>query len=324
MDMFTTSKFFKPFKYPWAEEVRVKHEKVHWVETEVNLRDDVTDWKSGAISQGEKDFISCILRLFTQLDVEVGALYLDYLTQVFRCNEIRNMLTSFACREAIHQKAYSLLNDTLGMPDYEYSAFAEYKEMTDKLDFMRGMDVSTLPGLARSLFRAVLNEGVSLFAAFVMLLTFQMKGKMKGMGKVVEWSVRDENMHVEGVSKLFETLLKEYPWLDTPELVEQCRRDALQVIELETAFVDLAFSSCENLCGLTAPQVKGYVAYVINLRASNMGLPKLVEAAPAENPIPWVKWLIEGTDLTNFFENHVTEYETGGLTGVWTYNNLQR
>ncbi|QDZ44991.1 ribonucleoside diphosphate reductase beta subunit-like protein [Frog virus 3] len=62
------------------------------------------------------------------------------------------MLTSFACREAIHQKAYSLLNDTLGMPDCEYQAFADYGEMTDKLDFMREMD-----NPARA--RAVLNEG---------------------------------------------------------------------------------------------------------------------------------------------------------------------
>lgn len=322
MDMFTTSKCFKPFRYNWAEDIRTKHEKVHWVETEINLRDDVTDWKSGVMTPGEKAFVSCVLRLFTQLDVEVGALYLDHLTQVFRCNEIRNMLTSFACREAIHQKAYSLLNDTLGMPDCEYQAFADYGEMTDKLDFMREMDCSTLPGLARSLLRAVLNEGVSLFAAFVMLLTFQRSGKMKGMGKVVEWSVRDENIHVEGVSKLFETLNSEYPWVVTNDLIELFKEDAERVAELEEAFVDLAFQECGPVCGLEPKQVKDYVLYVINLRAANMGLPKLIERAPEACPIPWVKWLIDGADLTNFFENHVTEYETGGLTGSWSYEPL--
>ncbi|WRW24757.1 ribonucleotide reductase beta subunit [Singapore grouper iridovirus] len=319
MDMFKPSACFKPFKYSWAEDVRVKHERIHWVETEVNLRDDVTDWKSGALTQQEKEFISCVLRLFTQLDVEVGGLYLDFLTQVFKCNEIRNMLTSFACREAIHQKAYSLLNDTLGMPDCEYSAFVAYKEMTDKLDFMKSMDVSTIPNLARSLFKAVLNEGVSLFAAFVMLLAFQKRGRMKGMGKVVEWSVRDENIHVEGVSRLFETLCAEYPWLMTEKLVGDCKKDAERAAELEFAFIDLAFSYCPALDGLTPSSVKNYVLYVINLRASHMGLPKLMASAPSENPLPWVKWLIEGADLTNFFENHVTEYETGGLTGSWTY-----
>jgi glutaredoxin 3 len=34
---------------------------------------------------------------------------------------------------------------------------------------------------------------------------------MKGMGKVVEWSIRDESMHVEGNSKLFRSFCKEHP-----------------------------------------------------------------------------------------------------------------
>ena len=41
------------------------------------------------------------------------------------------MLGSFACREGVHQRAYALLNDTLGLPDSEYHAFLEYKEMAD-------------------------------------------------------------------------------------------------------------------------------------------------------------------------------------------------
>ena len=48
-----------------------------------------------------------------------------------------------------------------------------------------------------------MNEGVDLFASFVMLLNFQRYGKMKGMGKVVEWSIRDESIHVEGIARLF-------------------------------------------------------------------------------------------------------------------------
>ena len=41
------------------------------------------------------------------------------------------MLGSFAAREAIHQRAYALLNDTLGLPDSEYHAFLEYSELSD-------------------------------------------------------------------------------------------------------------------------------------------------------------------------------------------------
>ena len=62
---------------------------------------------------------------------------------------------------------------------------------------MQKSDNSTHRGLALALAKSVFNEGVALFASFVMLLNFQRFGKMKGMGKVVEWSIRDESMHVE-------------------------------------------------------------------------------------------------------------------------------
>ena len=36
-----------------------------------------------------------------------------------------------------------------------------------------------------------------------------------------------------------------------------------------------------------------------------------------ENPLPWLEWVLNGADHTNFFENRVTEYEVAGLTGDW-------
>ena len=50
-----------------------------------------------------------------------------------------------------------------------------------------------------------------LFASFVMLLNFHRYGKMKGMGKVVEWSIRDESIHVEGIARLFNFYCAEHP-----------------------------------------------------------------------------------------------------------------
>ena len=102
------------------------------------------------------------------------------------------MLGSFANREAIHQRAYALLNETLGLSDAEYHAFLEYTEMADKIEFMMDSDPNTVRGLGFAMAKSVMNEGIALFASFVMFLNFQRYGKMKGMGKVVEWSIRDD------------------------------------------------------------------------------------------------------------------------------------
>ena len=62
---------YKPFAYPWAVELAKKHEKIHWIEDEVDLSEDLLDWKSGRVDEPNKDFIKQILRLFTQAGHQV-------------------------------------------------------------------------------------------------------------------------------------------------------------------------------------------------------------------------------------------------------------
>ncbi len=199
MSLLKTSETYKPFKYPWSVELSKKHEEIHWIEDEAELSEDVQDWKT-KLTDSEKEFITHVLRLFTQSDVQVGENYHELLIPKFKNNEVRNMLSSFAAREAVHQRAYALLNDTLGLPDEDFHKFLEYKEMADKIDFMKEGETNSHTGLALALAQSVFNEGMSVFASFVMLLNFQRFGKMKGMATIVEWSIRDETIHTRNSS----------------------------------------------------------------------------------------------------------------------------
>jgi|TARA_B110000977_G_scaffold73750_1_gene99792 ribonucleoside-diphosphate reductase beta chain len=308
------SETYKPFHYPWAVEITTRHEKVHWVEDELDLSEDVSDWKSGKTSVVEREYITNILRLFTQSDVAVGQNYFDQFIPKFKNNEVRNMLGSFATREGIHQRAYALLNETLGLSDAEYHAFLEYQEMTDKIEFMMDSDPNTVRGLGLSLAKAVMNEGVALFASFVMLLNFQRYGKMKGMGKVVEWSIRDESIHVEGVSKLFKAYCAEHPRIIDDEFKGQIYEMARQAVKLEDKFIDLAYQ-LGDIEGLAAADVKTYIRYITDRRLLQLGMKPNFKVK--DNPLPWLEWVLNGADHTNFFENRVTEYEVAGLTGKW-------
>ena len=308
------SETYKPFYYSWAVALTVRHEKAHWIEDEIDLGEDVSDWKTNKVTPVEKDYITNILRLFTQSDVAVGQNYYDQFIPKFKNNEIRNMLGSFANREGVHQRAYALLNDTLGLPDSEYHAFLEYKEMTDKIEFMQKADTTTQRGLALALAKSVFNEGVALFASFVMLLNFQRVGKMKGMGKVVEWSIRDESMHVEGNSRLFKAFVAEHPKLVDNEFKKEIYVMAKNVVKLEDKFIQLAYTMGE-IEGLTMEEVKTYIRYITDRRLLQLGLKTNFKVK--NNPLPWLEWILNGADHTNFFENRVTEYEVAGLTGSW-------
>ena len=308
------SETYKPFHYPWAVEITTRHEKVHWIEDELDLSEDVADWKSGKVSAIEKEYITNILRLFTQSDVAVGQNYYDQLIPKFKNNEVRNMLGSFANREAIHQRAYALLNETLGLSDAEYHAFLEYTEMADKIEFMMDSDPNTVRGLAMAMAKSVMNEGIALFASFVMLLNFQRYGKMKGMGKVVEWSIRDESIHVEGIAKLFKAYCAEHPKIVDDEFKANIYEMARQAVKLEDNFVDLAYK-LGDIEGLEEKEVKQYVRYITDRRLIQLGLKGNYKVK--DNPLPWLEWVLNGADHTNFFENRVTEYEVAGLSGKW-------
>ena len=112
MSLLEQSMAYRPFNYPWCVELTKKHEEIHWVADEADLSEDIQDWKT-KLSEGEKDFVTQILKLFTQSDVAVGDNYHNYLIPRIKNNEARCMLASFANRESEHQRAYALLNLSL-------------------------------------------------------------------------------------------------------------------------------------------------------------------------------------------------------------------
>jgi len=321
MSLTEFSKTYKPFQYPWAMQVAEEHEKIHWGSWEARLQEDVNQWKGGEMSDDEKQHITQILRIFTQSDVAVGGNYCDLFISAFKNNEIRNMLLSFANREGTHQRSYALLNDTLGLAEEEYSAFLKYQEMANKIEFMTNapQGLSDKAQLAFELARSVCNEGMSLFSAFVMLLNFQRFGKMKGMCEIVEWSIRDETTHVEGMTQLFHEYCKENPEVVGDDLKSYIYTNYTKAVEHEDALIDLVFVG-EEMNELTKSDLKTYVRYLADRRLLQLGLKPVFKQK--ENPLKWLDWVVSGADHTNFFEGVVTSYSADGLTGEFDWNGI--
>lgn len=308
------SQTYKPFAYPDYVNRAVEHDKSHWGEWEADLQDDVRQWKMGEINPGEKYHITSILRLFTQSDVIVGGSYVDVFLPRLKNNEVRMMLLSFAGRESVHQRAYALLNDTLGLNEEEYASFLKYQELSDKVEFMQNFNPDTVEGFGLSIARTVCNEGMSLFSAFVMLLNYQRTGKMKGMCEIVEWSIRDETMHVEGMVEVFRRYCVENPHIVTDEFKASIYDMFRQAVDLEDAVIDLAYAN-GDIPGLKASEVKQYIRYLADRRLIQLGLKP--NFGIKDNPLEWLDWVINGSSHKNFFEGKVTDYLADGMTGAW-------
>ncbi|GAO00309.1 ribonucleotide-diphosphate reductase subunit beta [Komagataeibacter xylinus NBRC 13693] len=312
--LLTASPVYKPFRYPWAYDAWLTQQRVHWLPEEVPLADDVKDWHR-TLTDGERHLVTQIFRFFTQSDVEVNNCYMKHYSQVFRPTEVLMMLSAFSNIETIHIAAYSHLLDTIGMPETEYSAFLKYKEMKDKYDYMQQFTVSDTYQIARTLAAfGAFTEGLQLFASFAILLNFPRHNKLKGMGQIVSWSVRDESLHCDSMARLFRVFIQENPEIWTDTLRDDIRQICRDIVEHEDAFIDLAFEM-GAVEGLDAAQVRQYIRFVANRRLGQLGLDGLYDIAA--NPLPWVDEMVNAVEHTNFFENRATEYSRAATTGSW-------
>lgn len=314
MSLLDAQPVYKPFSYPWCYDAWLLQQQIHWLPEEVPLAEDVTDWHH-KLTEGERHLLTQIFRFFTQSDIEVNNCYMRNYTRVFKPTEVQMMLAAFSNMETIHIAAYSHLLDTIGIPESEYQAFLHYKEMKDKYDYMQIWGVDTKDDIARTLaVFGAFTEGLQLFASFAILLNFPRFNKMKGMGQIVTWSVRDETLHCNSIIKLYKTFLAENPEIDQAALHRDLVAACQTIITHEDAFIDLAFEM-GAVEGLTAAEVKRYIRYIADMRLIQLGIAPLHDIP--RNPLPWLDAILNAVEHTNFFENRSTEYSKAATQGTW-------
>ena len=312
MSLLDTRDYYKPFDHPWMFDYYSQQNQMHWFPEDVPLHNDVKDWQT--MTDEEKNLLTQIFRLFTQSDVDVGAGYVDRYMRIFKKPEARMMMSSFANMESIHQHAYSLLLDTVGMPEVEYKAFSEYEAMADKHEYINAVKVTK--GDKKSIAKALaiysgFTEGLQLFSSFIILLNFPRFGKMKGMGQIITYSIRDESMHVEAMTKLFREFMQENIDLWTDDFKAEIYQACREMVDLEDRFLDLVFEQ-GDIPGLTKKEMQQYIRYIADRRLLQLGLKTNYNVK--ENPLNWLDDVL-GVERQNFFEGRATTYMKAGLRG---------
>ncbi len=158
------------------------------------------------------------------------------------------------------------------------------------------------------------TEGVQLFASFAILMNFPRMNKMKGMGQIVTWSVRDETLHCLSMIKLFNSFINENPDIWTQQLKDEIIEASQKVCTIEDSFIDLAFEM-GGVEGLEPQDVKSYIRYISDRRLQQLNLEPVY--GTTKNPLPWMDIMLNGAEHTNFFENRATEYAKASTQGSW-------
>lgn len=332
---------YKPFHFPKAYEMWSIHEDLHWTIKETNLTDDVTDWNV-KLSDRDKYLITTVLRIFTESDVLVADGY-PYLARIFKPTEVKMMLTGYGARENIHMDSYSQFTDTLGFDDDFYDEYKQFSEMEGAMSYVhkarikqfhKYLEINNFDKEKADLhFRKDLvrmmaiysgfGEGTLLFGQFAILMNYSRQGVMNGLSTIVEWSIRDEQMHCEGVIWLLKELVKEDRRIWNDDLKSDIYGASRDIVGMADNFFDLAFKY-GDVKGLTKEELKQYIRYIADRRLLEMGLKP--NFGVKENPLEWMETLINSASFANFFAVKVNEYGKGTTKGDWgtVRNNMEK
>jgi ribonucleoside-diphosphate reductase beta chain len=318
MSLMTPRATYAPFEYDQAYKYWELQQQSHWLHTEIAMASDINDWKLN-LTDGERNVIGQILKGFTQSEVFIQEYWSQMVAKWFKKPEIQMMAASFASMESIHAVAYAYLNQSLGLEDF--SAFLHEPTAKAKIDRLIETKGKSREEIARSLaIFSGFNEGVNLFSSFAVLLNFSRFNKMKGLGQIIAFSIKDESLHSEAGCWLFRTLVGEYPEIFNDELKKSVYDAARTTIELEDSFIDKAFE-LGPIEGLDPKDLKAFIRHRANTKLNDLGLKQNWKNVDKDalKRMDWFDVLSSGVSHADFFAQRVTDYSKGTLdfSGVW-------
>jgi ribonucleoside-diphosphate reductase beta chain len=312
-----------PFKYKWAWEKYLATCANHWMPQEVNMTRDIALWKDpNGLTEDERRIVKRNLGFFVTADSLAANNIVLGTYRHITAPECRQFLLRQAFEEAIHTHAYQYIVESLGLDEAEiFNAYNEVQSIRDKdqflIPFIEAISdphfhtgtFETDQTLLKSLIVfACLMEGLFFYVGFTQILALGRQNKMTGAAEQYQYILRDESMHCNFGIDLINQLKLENPHLWTPEFKAEIKALFEKAVELEYRYAEDTMP--RGVLGMNASMFKGYLRYIANRRATQIGLEPLF--LNEENPFPWMSEMIDLKKERNFFETRVIEYQSGG------------
>jgi ribonucleoside-diphosphate reductase beta chain len=312
-----------PFKYKWAWEKYLATCANHWMPQEVNMSRDIATWKDpNGLTEDERRIVKRNLGFFVTADSLAANNIVLGTYRHITAPECRQFLLRQAFEEAIHSHAYQYIVESLGLDESEiFNAYNEIQSIREKDEFLipfinaimdPHFNTGTLENdrvLLKSLIVfACLMEGLFFYVGFTQILALGRQNKMTGASTQYQYILRDESMHCNFGIDLINQIKLENPNLWTPEFKAEINALFVKAVELEYRYAEDTMP--RGVLGMNASMFKGYLRYIANRRATQIGLAELFPNE--ENPFPWMSEMIDLKKESNFFEVRVTEYQSGG------------
>jgi ribonucleoside-diphosphate reductase beta chain len=312
-----------PFKYKWAWEKYLATCANHWMPQEVNMSRDIATWKDpNGLTEDERRIIKRNLGFFVTADSLAANNIVLGTYRHITAPECRQFLLRQAFEEAIHTHAYQYIVESLGLDESEiFNAYHEVASIRQKDEFLipfidaimdphfhTGTPETDQTLLKSLIVFACLMEGLFFYVGFTQILALGRQNKMTGAAEQYQYILRDESMHCNFGIDLINQIKLENPHLWTATFKAEIKTLFEKAVELEYRYAEDTMP--RGVLGMNASMFKGYLRYIANRRAQQIGLEPLFPNE--ENPFPWMSEMIDLKKERNFFETRVIDYQTGG------------
>lgn len=311
-----------PLRYPWAYTHLQQAKHNTWFPEEVPLGDDLADWQS-KLSAEEKRAIEFLLGYFNPMESLVTNNLALGLYPYFVAPEVRLYLARQMWEEANHSTAFEYYLKTIPVDrEKVFNHHHQTPEIVAKEQFQTRLtaamlekpDLTTLAGkqtLLRNLVGYfVVLEGIFFYSGFLTALSFRRRNLLKGLGSLIDWTIKDESLHLSFGIHLINAFLEEHPEVMTAECAQSMHQMILEAVDLEVRYNQAMLP--EPILGLSAQVLNQYVQYVTDRRLEELGFDAHFNV---NNPAKWMTTQTDVPEIVNFFEAKNTTYEVGASRG---------
>ena len=312
-----------PIKYDWAWQKYLDACANHWMPQEVNMQQDVTDWKvEGALTDDERRIVMRSLGYFSTADSLVANNVCLAVYKHITNPECRQYLLRQSFEEAIHTHAYQYCVESLGIDEGEvFNMYREIPSVAKKAawsiahtralsdpNFSTG-DIKSDQELLRNLigFYAV-TEGIFFYCGFAQILSMGRRNLMSGIAEQFQYILRDESMHLNFGIDVINQIKIENPHLWTVEFQDEVIQMILEGTAIEIEYAKDTMP--RGVMGMNAEMMSDYLKFIANRRLQQLHLPE--QFPGVTNALPWMSNIMDLRKEKNFFERRNTEYMTGG------------
>jgi ribonucleoside-diphosphate reductase beta chain len=307
-----------PHRNKWAWDLYITGAANNWMPTEIPMTKDIQSWKAkDVLSEDERLVIKRCLGFFAGSESLVSN-NLMALAKWITDPECRQYMARQMYEECLHNHTIVYICDALDLDINEvYEAYNNIPAIKAKDDYLMrstanlndpSFETQTLQG-KKNLFKAayiywIICEGTFFFSGFAMLLS--MSHKIPGIGEQIQYTLRDESIHIQFGTTLLNKIKEQYPDIWDSQMEAELIQLMKEAVDLEIQYAKDVLP--RGILGLNSDMFVDYMQYIANRRLEKLGIN--FRYPSDRNPFPWLAEKIDIQKQKNFFETKVTDYQS--------------